>query len=674
MTTFDRRRANEIDEILRTVEPKFQRAFEEGLKSVQAEVSLNQIATLIEAGNLEAAAGLINELLVATSFITFNREIQAAVQAGGDIAAKWAAADPVKANRIVFDLDVTESNTSRFITNYKADKIREFTAGMQANVGEMVRAGVNAGENPRKVARRIRDSIGLTSKQEQSVRNFETLLRDRKSASLDRALRDKRFDRTVIRSIQAQKDLTEPQITRMVERYRSNFVKRRSETIARTEAIRLINIGQEEFWNQAVNSGRVSRETLRRKWIPTLDGRLREAHAAIPRLNPDGVDMDEPFKSPLGPIRFPGDPTAVAANVINCFHPDTLIFNLGIKAVISRRYVGDMIKISVTNSVDFSVTPNHPILTKRGWIAAGELMETDNLVNCNIGDFSSGAHPNINQAYSTAESIHDFYKVAGSVVRTTGSGVDLHGEIIPNSDVEIVALPCFLMNTVKPTGIKFLDKIKLKHTNINRGTLFCKSILSGRFGRSYKPSFSNMGFFRHFSTFLNSCFSHAKFISFTTGSNFKPYILLTGFNKIPVSTNLRRYVHGRTAFIIKLLNFIMERFSFFFVGCFKFSTFNRLACNHGDGRQSEINNTIFDHLLSNTKFFTNCGHRFTRFVKLFNSRKKQSTFFKPVRVASISKFHYDGPVYNFETNNGLIIAHNIVTHNCRCAVFTRIRT
>jgi len=318
VTTLDRRRANEIDEILRTIEPKFQRAFEEGLKSVQAEVSLNQIATLIEAGNLEAAAGLINELLVATSFITFNREIQAAVQAGGDIAAKWAAADPIKANRIVFDLDVTESNTSRFITNYKADKIREFTVGMQANVGEMVRAGVNAGENPRKVARRIRDSIGLTSRQEQSVRNFEALLRDRKSASLDRALRDKRFDRTVIRSIQAQKDLTEPQITKMVDRYRSNFVKRRSETIARTEAIRLINIGQEEFWNQAVNSGRVSRDAIRRKWIPTLDGKLREAHRAIPGLNKEGVGMDEPFKSPLGPIRFPGDPAAVASNVINC--------------------------------------------------------------------------------------------------------------------------------------------------------------------------------------------------------------------------------------------------------------------------------------------------------------------------------------------------------------------
>lgn len=316
--TIDRDRANEIDEILRAVEPKFQKAFNAGLKSVQAEVSLNEIARLIEAGDLGAAAGLINELLVATSFIAFNREIQAAVQTGGDIAAKWAAADPVKANRIVFDLDVTESNTARFITNYKADKIREFTTGMQANVGEMVRAGVNAGENPIKVARRIRDSIGLTTRQENSVRNFETLLRDRKSAALDRALRDKRFDRTVIRSIQAQKDLTEPQIARMVTRYRDNFIKRRSQTIARTEAIRLINIGQEEFWNQAVNSGRVSREALRRKWIPTRDGRLREAHAAIPRMNPEGVDMDEPFKSPLGPIRFPGDPAAPAALVINC--------------------------------------------------------------------------------------------------------------------------------------------------------------------------------------------------------------------------------------------------------------------------------------------------------------------------------------------------------------------
>lgn len=318
MTTINRSRADEIDKILRTIEPRFQSAFQEGLESVQAGISLNEIARLIESGNLEGAASLIDEVLVGTSFIAFNREIQAAVQAGGDIAAKWAAADPVRANRIIFDLDVTDSNTARFINTYRADKIREITFDMQANFGEMVRAGVNAGENPRVVARRIKGSIGLTARQEQSVRNFEALLRDRKSAALDRALRDKRFDRTLIRAIQTQTDLTEKQIAQQAGRYRQRFIKFRSETIARTEAIRLINIGQEEFWNQAVNSGRVARERIRRKWLPTFDGRLREAHAAIPRMNPDGVGMDEPFKSPLGPIRWPGDPSAVMSNTINC--------------------------------------------------------------------------------------------------------------------------------------------------------------------------------------------------------------------------------------------------------------------------------------------------------------------------------------------------------------------
>lgn len=73
----------------------------------------------------------------------------------------------------------------------------------------------------------------------------------------------------------------------------------------------------------AQNAGRI--ETMRRatamgisckkKWMATLDGRTRDAHAAL-----DGqvADIDEPFKSELGDIMFPGDPSAAAGNVYNC--------------------------------------------------------------------------------------------------------------------------------------------------------------------------------------------------------------------------------------------------------------------------------------------------------------------------------------------------------------------
>ena len=73
----------------------------------------------------------------------------------------------------------------------------------------------------------------------------------------------------------------------------------------------------------AENAGRVARMeeaqdmgiTVQKQWIATLDSRTRDAHQDL-----DGQiqDPDKPFKSALGDIMFPGDPSADPANVYNC--------------------------------------------------------------------------------------------------------------------------------------------------------------------------------------------------------------------------------------------------------------------------------------------------------------------------------------------------------------------
>ena len=69
--------------------------------------------------------------------------------------------------------------------------------------------------------------------------------------------------------------------------------------------------GRQDSYIRATNDGII----LNREWVATNDGRTRHSHVLL-----DGktAEVDEPFKSELGDIMYPGDPSADPSNVYNC--------------------------------------------------------------------------------------------------------------------------------------------------------------------------------------------------------------------------------------------------------------------------------------------------------------------------------------------------------------------
>ena len=186
---------------------------------------------------------------------------------------------------------------------------------MTRTVRRALVAGTEAGVNPIAQARNFRAAIGLTETQLAAVDNFERMLREGSAEALTRELRDKRFDRTVARAI-AGDPLSEDQINLMTRRYRERYVKFRSETIARTEALRAVNAGSHEMIQQAVEAGKIDAAQITRQWNTSLDGRERASHAAM-HLQPRG--FGEAFTSGDGfALMFPGDPAAPAKETIQC--------------------------------------------------------------------------------------------------------------------------------------------------------------------------------------------------------------------------------------------------------------------------------------------------------------------------------------------------------------------
>lgn len=65
----------------------------------------------------------------------------------------------------------------------------------------------------------------------------------------------------------------------------------------------------------------------------------------------------------------------------NCFVAETMVSGPR-EYVTSRPYKGEGIVIDVAGGNKITCTPNHPILTTRGWVAAGEILEGDDLIRC----------------------------------------------------------------------------------------------------------------------------------------------------------------------------------------------------------------------------------------------------------------------------------------------------
>lgn len=80
---------------------------------------------------------------------------------------------------------------------------------------------------------------------------------------------------------------------------------------ARTTVTSAENKGRMDMLHDAADKGVIAHKV----WMATHDSRVREAHADL-----DGQEreIDEPFESELGPIKYPGDVDADPANVYQC--------------------------------------------------------------------------------------------------------------------------------------------------------------------------------------------------------------------------------------------------------------------------------------------------------------------------------------------------------------------
>jgi hypothetical protein len=301
-------------EIADTQKPRLQRALVAAFEAMRDRVPTSAVVAALETGGVEGVVELLRG--VEDDLGPTVAELDDAIRSSGTATVRMIPGAALL--NATFRFDPFASNTIDFLQSYRLNLINQISNETRNAVRQGLVEGFKIGQNPRAVARQVRDTVGLTSWQERAVRNYRKALEDLDSTALTRALRDRRFDSSVARAIRARKPLTPQQVDRMVARYRARFIKHRAETIARTESLRATSVGNRAAIRQLLADGAVDPTGVRRQWVYTQDARTRAGHRSVPRLNEGGVPLDGLYQTELGPLQFPRDPAGSAGNTINC--------------------------------------------------------------------------------------------------------------------------------------------------------------------------------------------------------------------------------------------------------------------------------------------------------------------------------------------------------------------
>lgn len=319
--------ADRLNLLLDQQEARIAVIFRTAISDLKDELDLNELADLIEQGRVNEAMDRLQyaaEQLGSASNVAF-------ITAGQSTSDFLRGANVA---RVVFN--AVNLNAVAAMQATRLELIREFTAEQRKAASMALVSGVESGTNPIAAARNFRDSIGLTSTQWTHVASYRAALGrvgldagnglteadlrragigDPVSDALGRKLRDARYDRTILAAARNGRPLPADKIDMMVRRYTERYVKHRAEVIGRTEALRAVNQGNEEAYRQAIASGEINADQLRREWRTRLDGRERKTHML---LNGQVKGWGESWVTENGEIKYPGDPDAPAAETIQC--------------------------------------------------------------------------------------------------------------------------------------------------------------------------------------------------------------------------------------------------------------------------------------------------------------------------------------------------------------------
>lgn len=394
----------------------------------------------------------------------------------------------------------------------------------------------------------------------------------------------------------------------------------------------LISLDQTRKAYNAINKSELINIGIKQfEWSHSFGGaHPRESHIRI-----DGhIFSYANLESEQEKLSVPYYDQGLPAFPVNCF-PGSTVVSLanGCRNLWRYMYQGEMVSISFNVGQIIECTPNHPVLTLRGWIPANEINEGDYLISCQTDN--QGIIDNKKTKITTTFSnLFDSISILGTKVAPC-SEFNFHGDV-PEVDVDTI---------VTDDCLPFWD-VSISSENIEKFFLTLSDIVGNSFiscfiSKIMEPGFS--GFMAQKFSFIDGKFRHSDFISDTSISKDDTLALKDSSDILSANFIENRKSEDTFSFVISCNNRRAVR-----IHSFSFS---------GDG----------DDIIN---FFPQCfgemsARDFIGFAKFFQSHSfVQKLFRVEKKISSI----FEGHVYTMESYNGWynVSSAEITSKNCRC--------
>lgn len=370
------------------------------------------------------------------------------------------------------------------------------------------------------------------------------------------------------------------------------------------------------------------------EWASTLDGRTSD----VCRARDGQVYLFTDKVQPKPPAHY------------NCLSGDTVVATCSaVSNVYKRPYKGAIVNVRTKSGRSMTITPNHPVLTSAGWVAACDLNLGSELVCCNdigmiIKNQKDCVVSEFSDLFGSAYVFGDSHLV-GDAPSTTKN---FHGDI-SNGEINIVSVDGKAWEKIKSSVRKNGRNNGLPLGSIADLPLLANSAkVNPLIGELNSPD-GSVGFSSKSSDLLRSASGHSC------------ELLLASSSECAVFTSEQPDNGGVTARKTE-------------VGCDTVSANSAIVCSEyrsslgvgkGDGLcEAKFNSSrgkdSLDWLFSAAESLPN----------LFGSQLVDGVELDDVVDLFIGE--YDGHVYNLENENNWYISNGIITHNCRSSTAPKL--